>query len=156
MTTATVTTIREAVLEDFPGLFTMAREFYEEMQLPGTFDGEVWAANWTKLSHAIKTVLLVAEYEGRLEGMLGAIAIPDLYDNRIVASEMFWFARVDAGHWAAFRLLRAFHRWAEDQGAVETRLAHMVRPKGARDPDLERVYEKLGYRTIEHIWTRGA
>ena len=154
---ADTTMIREATLEDFPGVAAMGQEFYARMNVPGVFDPDTFAANWDRTAQALVSVLFVAEREGRLEGGIGAVIVPDLCDGRLVAQEMFWFAREQAGAFVALRLLRAYHRWAKAHGVAETRLSHMLTDNNPeKHQQLYRIYEKLGYRPIEYNWIRRA
>ena len=150
------TIIREARPDELHRLFEMGLAFYEEMKLPGTFKSEVALSSWQQFMRVLPSVIFVAEHDEKFEGMLGAIITPDHYDARLVASEMFWYVDPGAPRTPALLLLRAFHRWAKANAAVETRLTHMLMDDGkAHDPDrLKALYGSMGYVPIEVNYLR--
>ena len=150
------TTIREATVRELPRLFAHGKAFYEEMGLPGGFVSDVAEATWRLYMGVLPSVVFVAEHESTIEGMLGAIITKDPYDARPVATEMFWYADPGASPSVALLLLRAFHRWAKEKGAVESRLTHLL-AESERTKDQERLkklYEKMGYAPIEVNYLR--
>ena len=150
------TTIREAKVSELSRLFEYGKAFYEEMGLPGTFVPAVAQAKWEQYMRVIPSVILVAEYASTLEGMLGAVITPDPYDNRRIATEMFWYTDPGASPSVALLLVRAYHRWAYAQGAVETRLVHLLAESDRmKDSDrLKELYAKMGYVPIEVNYLR--
>lgn len=152
------TIIREAKVFELSRLFEFGRGFYNEMNLPGELVPSVAAEVWAKYLQVLPSVIFVAERKAdeQIEGGLGAVITPDPYDGRLLATEMFWYVGAEAQSTVALRLLRAFHAWAKEQGAIETRLVHLLAP-GDRVKDPERfmgLYTKLGYAPIEVNYMR--
>lgn len=158
----TTATIRKATPVELENLFGQTGDgFYEERNIPGKFDVKLATKNWSNFFVAMTSVVLVAEsydeeyQETNLDGLLGAVITPDLYDGRKVATEMFMYTVPSASVWAFYKLLKAYHKWASENGAVETRLTHMI-SDDRYDPngDLERIYRKMGYRQLEVSYVR--
>lgn len=74
-------------------------------------------------------------------GFIAGSMQPTIINPARVAMEHGWFARDRSG----MRLLRAFERWAVDQGAVMVKMS-----TGAAGPDLGR----LGYSMTEQNWVK--
>ena len=150
------TSVRHADPHELPALFAFGQAFYAEMQLPGTFIPSVALSAWRQFMTVLPAVILVAEADRIVTGMLGAIITPDHYDNRLTATEMFWYVDPGAAPTTALSLLRAYHRWAQANAAVETRLTHMLAPgdRGHDADKLKRLYRAMGYRAIEVNYLR--
>ena len=118
--------------------------------MPGKLIPSVFTRNWTNFLTTQIARIFSAWRGDDLVGGLGGLVHPDLNDDRIVATEMFWFVmpheRDRPGSMTAVRLLKQFMQWG-DAHAVETRLAHMV--GGGNDAQLDRLYRKLGYQQLE-------
>lgn len=156
------TNIRKATPDELESLFNQTGEyFYQEKQLPGRFDTEKAVEAWKGIFLRLPSVIFVAETydpergEMELDGILGAIITNEIYDGRKIATEMFLFTVADARVWAFYKLLKAYHQWAKEEGAVETRMTHII-SNGTYEPNeaLERIYRKLGYRQLEMNYIR--
>lgn len=124
-----------------------AQRFHAEMNLPGQLLETVWLKNWTTFLTTYPATIHALWKGEALIGGLGGLIVPDLLDGRLCANEMFWFMhpehRTGTG---ALRLLNAFEAWGRAQGAVESRMIHLV---GHHDAQLKRIYEKRGYTCLE-------
>lgn len=127
--------------------------FHQEFKLPGRFVPEVFARNWNHFyDEGIGSVIGLWR-EQELIGGLGGLLSHDLFDDRRVATEIFWFVSpAHRGGSGGYRLLKAYEAWAFTQGAVEVRLLYLV--GGVKDAQFERLYEKLKYRKIEIGWAK--
>lgn len=85
-------------------------------------------------------VLLVAETEGGVVGMLGIALINHPLSADPYASELFWWADYTAPPGTGLRLLAAGERWAREAGA---KAMHMVAL--ASNPTVDRIYRRRGY-----------
>lgn len=94
------------------------------------------AAMVAQLIHSPEAVVYVSE-----GGFIAGSLQPTIINPARVAMEHGWFARDRSG----VRLLRAFERWAADQGAAMVSLS-----TGRAGPDLGR----LGYVMTEQNWVR--
>lgn len=142
-----MTDIRPLTIEEIPLCIPFGRAFHAEMQLPGAFLPDTFVKNWTTFLAQFPAVILGLFKGDTLVGGISGMMTPDLFDARLTAQEFFWF--MDEAHRSgtgAIRLLRAFEAWGREKGATEVRMVHMV---GKNDAQLERIYRKLGYRTLE-------
>ena len=94
------------------------------------------AAMVAHLIHSPEAVVYVSE-----GGFIAGSLQPTIINPARVAMEHGWFARDHSG----MRLLRAFERWAAEQGAVVVKMS-----TGAAGPDLGR----LGYTMTEQNWVK--
>jgi hypothetical protein len=146
------TTIRPLALDELPLCVPFAQAFHQELQLAGKMIPEVFVRNWEKFLTTIPSVILSLWKDDQLIGGLGAIIVEDLNDGRLCASEMFLFMNHEhRGGTGLLRLLRAYKRWAFEQGAVEARITHMNHPP--TNEALDRLYRHLGGRLIEQYYS---
>lgn len=146
------TRIRPLTVEEIPLCIPFGQAFHAEMQLPGAFLPDTFVKNWTTFLSQFPAVILGLFKDGALVGGISGMMTPDLFDARLTAQEFFWF--MDAAHRSgtgAMRLLKSFEAWGKERGAVEMRMVHMV---GKNDAQLERIYKKLGYRTLEVCYVK--
>lgn len=143
--------------EELPDCIPFGVAFHQEMQLPGRFVPLVFLRNWERfLAEGHGTILGLYDEHEKLVGGLGVLLGPDLNDGRLVATETFWF--VDAQYRqgrAPLRLLAAYRQWAQEHGAVEWRLVHLLTgPDSTRTEKLGHLYHRLGLRPIETGWAQ--
>lgn len=146
-------TIRPLTIEELPLCCEHGRAFHAEFQLAGEFIPEVFLRNWRVFYERNMGVVLALWNGDQLIGGLGSLLAPDLFDDRLCATEIFWF--VDRAHRrgrGGIRLLDAYERWAFGQGAVEVRLAYLN--GGVQDEGLHRLYTRRGYMIRETGWMK--
>lgn len=111
--------VREANLNDVQRITELAKEFFE-------------SSTYTKLSYSAKKVevlvthaiisdhmvCFVAEESDEIVGFIGGMMIEPHFSTDIVAHEIAWFLKPEyrKKSRAGLLLLRAFERWAKDQG----------------------------------------
>jgi len=149
-------TIRCLATWEVQSCVPFGQAFHTELHVPGQFIPEVFIRNWRRLLDSGNGDILSLWNGEEAMGGLGTVIGPDLLDDRLVATEIFWFIgeqyRRGTG---AFRLIDAFHEWAKEKGAVETRMTHLLAPdEDWRDCAFSRMYQKRGYRQIEVNWLR--
>ncbi len=127
-----------------------AREFYASSKFLHGFELERFVNLWTGFLESGTGVIFVAIHGEEIVGAIGGIAHQDLYNGRMLASEMFW--RVNDGERGeGVRLYRAFERWAEEHGCQRIIMAylHDVMPE-----KVARFYERLGFVAVETHYSK--
>jgi RimJ/RimL family protein N-acetyltransferase len=93
-----------------------------------------------------EATLLVIERNHLVVGMIGLFLFDHPLSAERLASELFWWVEPEA-RGIGVRLLRAAERWAADHGALRLQ---MIAP----DPEVARLYERLGYQEVERSYER--
>lgn len=92
----------------------------------------------------------VAEVDGEVIGMAGALVWQSYISSGLMATELFWWVEPRArGGMAAMRLYRALKAWAQDKGAAAL---IMVSVATIDDSPADAIYERLGMRLAERVW----
>jgi GNAT superfamily N-acetyltransferase len=144
--------IRPAEERDVPFLVAMGRDFYEASGYAGLapYDGASAAAHVRFLmAHGL---LLVAEDAGQVVGAIGAAIAPFPFNQaHTLAAELFWWLDPQhRGHGPA--LVDAFEAAAREKGCSATA---MMALEAQRPEMVGRLYERRGYRLVEHSYLRG-
>ena len=137
--------IRKAEIGELGNLHACAREFYESSRHLGRFDLGRFCALWEKLLSNGTGIIFVDERDGELVGTIGGMVHEDLYDPRLIATELFWFARKEH-RGAGLKLYREFERWAGENGAAMIRMAHLL---DSMPEKVSHFYQRAGYTAIE-------
>lgn len=98
------------------------------------------------MSSAVAMLVVNCDYDGKLNGMLGAFVFYHPISGEKVAGEMFWWMEPEA-RGAGVRLYKYMEQWAKAMGA--TRL-QMVAPT-AKVGDF---YRRLGFYEVETTFQR--
>ena len=98
----------------------------------------------TLMAPAEDAVMLVAEEDGRLIGMLlGYLTEGVFVEDLVIATDLTFYVEPEhRGTMAAVRLLKAFEVWARTHGA--THIAPGISTR-INDERTQRFYERLGY-----------
>jgi GNAT superfamily N-acetyltransferase len=138
--------IRTLKASELAMLGDCARDFYAASRWLGRFNPERFRAAWTLLFDSGAAVIFVAEDSGgAIAGTLGGIIHREIYGDRLIAEEFFWFAR--PGHrGAGVALYRAFEEWARARGAAALQMVHLfdVMPE-----KVARFYLRSGFEPVE-------
>ena len=153
-TTTRITCIRSARETDLDRIVEMGRRF-----LASTSYRDVIADNPSQmarlatglLDHAQGTILVAERVTSpdplpQVVGMIGLFAFEHPIAGERIAGELFWWVE-PAHRGIGLRLLRAAEQWAHDHGATALQ---MIAPT----PDVERLYERLGYARVEVHYQR--
>lgn len=141
--------IRPATIADRDRLVEMAKAF-----LAQTRYGAILRTNHDALVALVGQVLelgaiLVADVDGRLEGMLALVALINPISAEPYADELVWWVEPEARHQSIGpRLLKAGEAWARRRGLP---LIKMVAPVGS---SVSQHYHRLGYSPIETSWVK--
>jgi GNAT superfamily N-acetyltransferase len=142
-------TIREAAPDDLPRVREMAAAF-----LAGTAYGALLPASPEALERIVAVVaahgvILVADADAQLVGMLALVEMPHLITGEPSVEEMAWW--VDPAARAGSvgpRLLTAGEEWVRARGGS---LLKMVAPAGTR---VGHYYERRGYQAVETTYAK--
>ena len=129
---------------DIAGIVEMGRWGWNEVGDGLPFDREVFRRVFERALRKEDHCLLQAELDGRLIGGLAGVVSPHFHSPAVGASLLVWFVvREHRGSSAAVKLLRAFGRWAKEQGAVRMYLGISSGVDMART---DRLLKRLGFR----------
>ena len=117
-------TIREATLEDLPGLLELGREGVAESRFSAlTFDPEHYTESLRGVILSEKNthcLLLAVNAEGAPVGaLLGALERYFFAAERVAGALGLYVTPASRGGPAAVKLITAFRRWALNRGAAE-------------------------------------
>lgn len=137
--------IRQATIEDLPGMEAAAREFLGESRFFGPFEMGRFVALWSQLIGSGMGVIFILENDGALVGCIGGVATPEPYSADLAASEFFWSV-MESHRGGGLHLYRAFEAWARAKGCQQIRLCHML---DSMPEKLSHVYRRLGFEPAE-------
>jgi GNAT superfamily N-acetyltransferase len=153
-------TIRAATMEDIPQIVEMAERFYPESPYPAIY-GDMPKAQAAGLaivamqgladSGIAPGVMLVAEQDGVLIGMLCCHIDPATFTPAVIAAELVWWVEPEhRGGMTAVRLLRAGETAARERGATVFNMAALATsPAEARE-----ILKRLGYAPTHTVYTK--
>lgn len=136
--------IREATHADMPKLLKMAESFYGLLPFKEPFNEE---SVYNSISNMIDSEAgaLFTDEEARC--MLGAIVYPAWMNHDVlIASEMLWWSENPR---ASTKLLKSFEEWGINKGAS---YFHMIRLESNEPNRLDDLYQRKGYRALEHVY----
>ena len=143
--------IRPAVETDIPAIVRMARRFYDTTtyaQMTPMDDDTVGDL----ARQLMDSVLLVAEQQNQLVGMVGLVIAPFFFNRSILtAHEVVWW--VDPGirgSRTAYALLRALESACRAKGAQAIQMAHL----STSPPQAGGLYQLAGYSHTETAYTK--
>lgn len=144
--------VRPATGADVAQIVAMGERFIRETRYRDQIAGDP-AAMAQSVENLIAsdtgTVLVADTADGALVGMLGGFVYVHPFSGERQACEAFWWVEpAHRGRITAIRLLMQFEQWARGQAA--TRLL-MIAPT----PDVERLYQRLGFVAVETTYQRG-
>jgi GNAT superfamily N-acetyltransferase len=139
--------IREASIDDVPRIVEMGLRFIRETVYAGRI-----AENPARMAALAEQLIagssmFVAEREGVVVGMTGALFFEHPLSGEPFASELFWWVEPEARGSLGVRLLRRLVEWARARGAVALT---MIAPT----PAVEALYERLGMERVEVSYLR--
>lgn len=145
--------IRHLTIDEIPLCVPFAEEFVKEHPTVGDdVVPDVFIENWRALYLTDQaTIFSLWSEDGKvLKGGLGAIVMPDLFDGKMCANELFWFiSKPYRGANEASELIQSYRTWAHASGAVRLRMVHFV--KGPYAEILSRLYLNMGFEPVETV-----
>lgn len=101
-----------------------ARAFYRSSRFLHKFNTDRFCEVWKNLMDLGAGAIFAADSDGEIVGAIGGLAHREIYGDRIIAEEFFWFVRPEF-RGAGVRLYRRFEQWAREQGAREIQMVHL-------------------------------
>lgn len=134
--------VREAGLEDIDQLISWGRLFHRASTWSHVeFSEDSIRQKLIDTIESDQAVVLMHDC-GMIGGFLAPVWITEGY---VVAHESFWWAEKGGGS-----LLRAFERWAKENGAQSAVMMHL---EDGTDR-VQRIYEHMGYKAIERSYEK--
>lgn len=143
--------LRKATIAEVPALVAMGRRFRAETAYRDLIAESVpqLTAMATRLVEGPQSVVLVAEADGALGGMIGLVVFAHHLSAERIAGEVMWWVDPDA-RGVGRRLLGAAERWAAEAGAEAI---HLIAP-AAGDARIGALYTRRGYQPFETAYQR--
>lgn len=147
-----MTLIRKAALDDVPAIVDMAERFYADTVFNEWFDFNPKTVGQLASSLAADHVMLLAEQEGRVVGMVGLFVVPFMFNaDHHSAHEVVWWVDPDAqGNGLGRALLEAIEPACKAKGAQVIYMVHMANSP----PQAAALYNRLGYALSESAYTK--
>ena len=148
--------IRKAVEGDLPRLVEMGRAFFASTGYARIveFDGESTSRTLGTLIREEQGVLLVAEDDDNLVGMVGGMVYPFYFNlEHTTGQEFFWY--IDPNHRNSNigrTLLREFEMHLQQAGAKSIT---MIALDSLRPGAVGKIYRRAGYTASEHSYIKG-
>lgn len=137
--------IRRAKKDDFAEVLRLGREMHEDSYHAYDEFVEEDAREWFE-SCIKKGLGIVAEYEGKLIGMLGAGLARKQFSNALTSwDELIYVTREFRGGRTAERMIKIYIMWAKEHG-VKAGNINLGINAGGDIERIERFYRKLGFR----------
>lgn len=144
--------VRQATLADVPAVVAMSERFYATTSYSAwaDFSPETVAALASNLAE--NHVLLVAEDESGVCGMVGLFVAPFMFNAaRRAAYEVVWWVNPEAqGRGAGKALLAAIEPACKVKGADAVQMVHLENSP----PQAAEIYARMGYAHTESSWTK--
>lgn len=147
-----MTTIRKATLADVPAIVSMSAKFYATTSYAQWADFSPESVEALASNLVENHVMLVAEVDGQVVGMVGLLVAPFLFNTeRTGAYEVVWWVNPDAqGQGAGKALLAAIEPACKDAGCHAIQMVHL----SSSPPQAAAIYERMGYAHTESSFTR--
>lgn len=137
--------IREATLDDIPGLMVLGRSFHAR---------SLWAQMPLDEGRVEQHIISIITGENTacyvlddLTGAVGVYIAPLYFTDAFVAQEAFWYCESRRG----LSLMRKAEEWARERGAA---CMFMSRIEGLADERVDQIYRRDGYRPTEHTYMK--
>lgn len=133
-----------------PALSACAAEFYAATAFVKRFQFDRFCHVWETFIASGAGVIFGLVDGDEIVGMLGGIALPEIYSGDLIASEFFWFVR-DGYRGDGMRLYNTFEAWAISKDCVEIRMAALSDLMPER---MDRLYKRLGFKLAERHFVK--
>jgi GNAT superfamily N-acetyltransferase len=152
--------IRRATEQDIPKIVEMAERFYPLSPYPAIYGempreqaaGLVIVSMQGRIEHGIAPgIMLVAEKDGALIGMLAMFLDAATFTPRVIAGELVWWMEPEhRGGIDAVRLIREAEKEAKARGAHVSRMAVL----GTSPEEASAILRRMGYTPTEWIHSK--
>jgi GNAT superfamily N-acetyltransferase len=144
--------VRPATLADVPAIVRMAERFYETTSYTRWADFNPATVAALAENLAENHVLLVAEHEGAVVGMVGLFVAPFMFNaDRTAAYEVVWWVDPEGRETGAGKaLLRSIEPACREKGCAAIQMVHLSNSP----PQAAMLYERAGYGHTESSYTK--
>lgn len=146
--------IRPASLSDVAAVAVLGERFHEEAGLGdiASYSHADTRATLAGMVESPDAILIVAEKDGEIVGMAGALTFPFYFNaGHRTAQELFWYVKSDARDGTGRELIDALEATAREMGCESL---IMIALENISPEVTGRYYRSRGYRAAEHSWIR--
>ena len=142
--------IRQLGIDELDRVEETAHAFYASSRFLKHFSLAKFRDIWTKFLELDAGVIFAAiepgiDEDGEIVGAIGGLIHPEIYGERIIAEEFFWFIR-EAHRGGGVALYRRFEQWARERGAVEIQMVHLF---DSMPEKVAKFYLHTGFEPVE-------
>ena len=88
-----------------------------------------------------------SENNGKIEGGILFSIVSDIFTNKILLKEIFWFVLPEKRNsWVAYKLIKEAEKFATENNIDSIFMAHMANPNPEK---LSMFYKKIGYNFVQ-------
>lgn len=150
MLKTTPTKIREATEDDIFDILVLAKEFSKEAPSTHTWNKEKTEAFLNSALLAPNMNIFVIDHDGEIEGAIVGLVAEMYMSHRVQATELAWFVSQEyRGKASSIKLLKKYEEWAKAMGANQVGMGDI-----AAIADLEKLYNRLGYKIAESVYLK--
>lgn len=142
--------ITKISIKDKHTLLKYAPLFWEEIkgeELAGKLSLESFA-NFLEVNFRNETLVgWFYEENEKIQGGILFSIVSDVFTNKVLLKEIFWFILPDERNsWAAYKLIKQAEKFAIENNIDSIFMAHMANPNPEK---LSKFYKKIGYNFIQ-------
>ena len=144
--------IRKAKKEDLIELVMMGKSFHQEAEWQDVieWDDAEAASSLKVMIDSKEAIILVADDEGVLKGMIAVILTPIWFNSKVKsAQEWFWYVKSEYRGAIGIKL---FNKMQDMLRQKKVNVLTMLSVK--KMPNLEALYLRLGFRPSENTWIK--
>jgi GNAT superfamily N-acetyltransferase len=146
--------VRSATADDVPAIVGLGHAFFEAANM---LEIAPWcpaslAASLHRMIATPLAILLVAEHDGAVVSVAGAMVFPAYWNAAVmIGQETFWFVLPEHRNGVGGAMLDAMEAEARERGAVQFLMVALeaVRPKA-----VGKLLKRRGYKPLEHSYVR--
>lgn len=139
--------IRQATMLDKIPLLKLAKAFYAASNLVVEFDVGYTSSYIESFILAEDKLVVVLEYNGKVEGALLAHLTQLPFNPDFVATEDAWWVSEEIRGWDSIKLIRYYEDWAKLKGCTIVGLTSLANT--GEPSKVCKAYSKLGFQLVE-------
>lgn len=143
--------IKQAQTTDLERIIPLGQLFFEECELPGTFNPQVFIETFTELMVNDMAEVWIAEEGTSIVGAIGGLFTRDIFTGDLVAVENFWYVHKDFRRTVGLRLFDRFREQAIARGMRRLQMGAIIHSTsflGVRE-----LFRKYGMMPLETYFT---
>lgn len=147
--------VRAATADDLAGYLTLAQEFHRASPMHDVidFDVEGYSAFYLRALTDDNIGIWLAEANGALIGIVGAVAYPMYFSpSNLVVQELWWWLTPAArGSGAGTAMFNAIKNWAHLKDA---KALLMIALEDDRAKKMDSLYSRAGFKPVERLFMK--